>query len=246
LRKEKEIVALAILICLTLTSIQTVLADGTETCPSNGSPCAIWGPGIAPSGNSKSFSPFDADFIHIYETSVTLGKDVSGVETYTFKITLLDTPTNWMAATGWNPTFVAPHEHTQLSYVGYNWMLRDASGHFLGFVHVGWHLGTIVVFVGICLPGANAHIGCLDSVGMGAGLGFQANYLTQTPTFTYGYHGTVSLAILKTDLDNLFLNAGFTTVPGQWRALAAACPQAASTGEACTGYATYPATDLPT
>jgi hypothetical protein len=245
-KRIKEIVAFAVLACLVLTSIQTVLADGTVTCPpplGASYTCEIWGPAIAPGGGAKSHSPFTATFINVQEASVSL---TAG--TYTFTMTMLGTPSDWMGP-GWQPTFASPHEHTSLNLVGYHWGLYDASGHFLGFVYLGWQLGTIVMFVGVCLPGASAYYGCLDSVGIGRGLGFQKYLLppTMTPTIDTIHH-TVSVAILKTDLDSVFLTAGFTTVPAQWRAMAAACQSAAAptSGEDCTGYGTWPHTSLPT
>jgi hypothetical protein len=237
LKKEKEIVALAILICLALTSVQSAFAQTVSA-------ANIWGPFIAPGSGSKSLSPFDATFIHMTGASVTLS---SG--TYTFEITVASTPPDWMTST-WKPTFASPHEHTKLSEVAYRWFLRDASGHFLGLLHYAWLSGgTLELLVFICPPSANK--GCIASVGMGAGLGGLVYYPTDlnslTATFDHATN-TVTLTISQSDFNNLFTSLfPATQQPAEWQGLAAAC-HASSTGkgEECTGYVTYPPSNLPT
>lgn len=238
MRKEKEIVGFTILTCLLLASAQTVLADGSYSTTS------VYGPFIAPGSGSKSYSPFDATFIHMTEASVTLS---SG--TYTFEITVKPTPSDWMTST-WKPTFAPPHEHTQLSEVAYRWFLRDASGHFLGLLHYAWLAGgTLELLVIICPPSAN--LGCLASVGLGAGLGGLVYYPTDlkslTATFDHGSN-TVTLTISQSDFNNLFTGLFPTTQqPAKWQGLAAACHASSNgKGEECTGYVSYPSTTLPT
>jgi hypothetical protein len=237
---KKEIVAFTILTCLLLASAQTVLADGCYSTTS------VYGPFIAPGSGSKSLSPFDATFIHVREASVTLSSE--GI--YTFEIRVASTPGDWMEWTTTSPpTFAAPHEHTQLSVVAYRWFLRDASGHFLGLLHYAWLAGgTLELLVIICPPSAN--LGCLASVGLGAGTGYQIYYPTDlkslTATFNHGSN-TVTLTISQSDLNNLFTGLfPPTQQPAEWQGLAAACHRAAPTGEDCTGYVTYPPTTLPT
>jgi hypothetical protein len=213
-------VAFAVFICLLLTGIQTVLAVSTSS---------IYGPFIAPGpliGN-EPLSPFDATFIHMIEASASLS---SG--TYTFEITVYDTPADWMQP-AWQPTFVAPHENTKLSIVGYNWMLFDASGHFMGMLHYGWVSGTIVLYVTICPQGSN--LGCLISVGSGKGLGSETHSL---PVADASYSGkSVTVTISASELGSLFTGAQRPT-PAQWRALAAGCPMASTSANSCTVYIT--------
>ena len=225
---RKEIIAFAVLTCLALASIQTVHAD-TPVCASN-----IYGPFISPGSGSKSLSPFNADFITMETACVSAG--------YTFQITLKSTPSGWMTST-WQPTYATPNGNTKIYYVDYLWFLFDASGNFLGVLHLLWHLGaaTNELLLGMCPPGSTK--GCQASVGLGGGLGGKVTTLSLSDVSLSA--GTVSVTISQSDLNTIFSEAGFTSSVAEWRALAAACHNPAPTGESCTGYITYPLSSLP-
>jgi hypothetical protein len=200
-KKIKEIAAFAILICLALASIQTVLADNPV------STTTIYGP-FPP-------SQFDSDFFHITEASVTLS---SG--TYTFEMRMKSTPPDWMTG-DWQPKYAPPNGHTRISMVAYHWQVYDASGNFLGILEFAWHLGDIELDIVVCPPSANH--GCLASVGIGAGLGYRYYYPKDlksgmTPIVDQE-HNSVSVIISQSDLEDLF---PASTPPTQWRALSGA------------------------
>jgi hypothetical protein len=241
LRKEKEIVAFAVLTCLLLTSIQTVLADGTVTCPSSSPYCAIFGPFIAPGNEPTANSPFDATFLHMIGASVSLS---SGI--YTFEVTVLSTPPDWMTS-AWQPTFAAPHAKTKLSEVGANWVVIDASRDSLALLHFAWRDGTLELRVFVCPPSKSS--GCFASIGVGAGIGYKiyTNYeLTSlTGSFNQGTK-TLTVTISQSDLNSVFPSPA--TAPTFWRAFTAACltTDITTSGESCTGYVTTPRLSLPT
>jgi hypothetical protein len=225
---RKEIVAFAVLTCLLLMSIQTVLATSTTS---------IYGPFIAPGpiiGN-EPLSPFDATFIHMTEASVTLS-----LGTYTFEMHMLSTPTDWMAWTSSSPpTWMSPHTHTKLTLVGYGWFISDASGHFLGGLHYRWLAGgTFELEVVIC-P-ASANLGCIVSMGSGKGLGYQIYYPSSLTPILNQAGNSVSLTISESQFSSLFPTAT------QWRALAAGCQMASASANSCTGYITTTRISLPT
>jgi hypothetical protein len=198
-KRIKEIVAFAILICIALASVQTVIADNSVSTTN------IYGP-IPP-------SQFDADFFHVTEASVGLE---SG--TYTFEITVLSTPPDWMLP-AWNPTYAPPNgqPHAQISMVAYHWGVRDASGSFMAIVEFAWHLGAIELDIVTCPPSRNQ--GCMASVGIGAGLGYEYHYPASMTSHVDQLGNSVSVTISQSDLDGLFPES---TTPAQWRGVAGA------------------------
>jgi hypothetical protein len=201
-KRIKEIVAFAILICLALASIQTVLADNPV------STTTIYGP-FPP-------SQFDSDFFHMTEASVSLRHAGTRSATYTFEMTMKSTPKDWMQPT-WNPTYAPPNENTRISMVAYHWQVYDASGNFLGILEFAWHSGAIELDIVVCPPSANP--GCLASVGIGAGLGYRYYYPASMTSDVDQKHNSVSVTISQSDLDGLF---PASTPPTQWRALSGA------------------------
>jgi hypothetical protein len=253
LKRIRDIIAFAVLACLVLTSIQTVLADSTVTCNTLTN-CTVLGPGIAP-GSPFPNSPFNANFITITGSSVTLGLVMGTqglVETYTFvmKIAASSMPSDWMQP-GWQPTWASPNQKMHVTVVGYSFILDDSLGHFLGFIHVIWYAKNSnwePALEAIICNRLVTYKGCIDSVGSGVGNTGGGNIL-YPPSLKYSLStsttgSTVTLTISQSDLNNI--NSLFSTVPTQWRALAAACQNMATSSESCTGYATYPRLDLPT
>ena len=245
---RKEIIAIAVLTCLTLTSIQTVLAD--SSCPygtpnRSGIPyCAIWGPFIAPGANSMSYSPFDADFIHLTGASVSFVGT-----TFTFTMTVYQTHLDWMQwSSSSPPTFAAPHTNKQLSKVGGNWIIVDSAKDSYVILHYAWNssyslTGTHELSVYVCPPRVTKNNSCWtgNPAGVGGGIGA---YKTTFTSLTGDYSSkTLAVTISKGDLDSLF-----PTPATYWRAFTFACISGGpvTSGNECTGYVTYPLQNLPT
>jgi hypothetical protein len=188
---KKEIVAFAVLICLALTSIQPALAD-TVSAPT------IYGPFLGMMARARAPSQFYLAFINMTEASVSLGL-VSGVETYTFEMTMKYTPPDWMTP-AWHPSFAPPLGKIVIFEVLYEWSIWDTSGRFYGLLRIHWNLplhaneGTVKWDTLVCPPTIaceNAHIG--------------AQVSTDPSTLKLSISGkSVSLTISQTDLVDLF------------------------------------------
>jgi hypothetical protein len=229
---RKEIVAFAVLTCLLLTSIQTVFASSVST-------TATYGPYIAPGGPYPT-SPFDAAFIEMTGANVTFN---SG--TYTFGMNVSGTPGDWMTST-WQPTFASPHQAVKLTGVGYNWIIYDASGHFLAALDFYWLKGTPqTIEVRICPAGAD--LGCVVSVSVtGVGLGRQIYTNTQLNSLSalfYQGSNSVILTISQSDLNGLPLRG--VGGPAYWRGFSWACHMTAPESNSCVAWITDKLT-LPT
>jgi hypothetical protein len=187
LKRIKEIVAFAVLICLALTSIQSVLA---QTVPAP----TIYGPFLA---GSAAPSQFYVAFIDMQEAHVTL----SSSGTYTFEMTMASTPSEWMT-TAWHPTFAPPLDKIVIFEVLYEWSIWDTSGRFLGVLRFhweAWHVseGTVGADVKICPPSVTSLAACEN-----AGIGAQVDHPTSLTPLVLG--NSVSLTISETDLVMLF------------------------------------------
>jgi hypothetical protein len=199
-KKIKEIVAFAILICLTLTSIQSVLAQ-TVSAPK------IMGPFI---GGGAAPSQFYLAFINMTEASVTLTGAGTSSATYTFEMTMKSSggtntlsDSHWMTP-GWQPRFAPPLDKIVIFEVLYEWSIWDTSGKLpilLGVLRIYWNAwhaneGTVYWNVRICPPSA------IIQACENAGIGGQTKYPTSLTPLILGK--SVSLTISQTDLVNLF------------------------------------------
>lgn len=87
------------LACLLLTSIQTMVADGTVPAPE------IYGPFLA---GARAPPQFYLDFIDMRSASMALTDAGTSSAKYTFTMTMLSTPSGWMKP-DWEPRFAPPH-----------------------------------------------------------------------------------------------------------------------------------------
>ncbi len=197
LRKEKKIVAFAVWICLLLTSIQSVLADGTVSVSDPTGDLLVQGEQAAP-------SQYYLSFIDVVEAHVTLS---SG--TYTFELTVASTPSDWLTST-WNPRFASPLDQIRITRVSYRWRIFESSGSTHGVLRVVWRGdqgGTVDAGIAVCPPAA-AGEACLDG-----GVGLQILHpLSLAFSFNQAAN-SVSLTISQSDLASIF-PAGT-----QWRSI---------------------------
>jgi hypothetical protein len=188
---RKEIMALAVLACLLLTSIQTVLADGP----------AIYGPFLA---GARAPPQFYLDFIDMQSASMTL---ISG--TYTFEMKMQSTPKDWMKP-DWEPRFAPPHDKIVIWFVAYMWSAWDASGKILGVLEVYWvayHVktGTVYAVLWVCPATAN-YEACWHSE---AGVGRQVIINNDPSLLTYSLDSApyVSMTISQSEYTKIFPTA---------------------------------------
>jgi hypothetical protein len=194
----KGILALSIMLCILLTSVQSAIADGTVTVsdPTNdllrgGNP-----------QNPPAPPQFYVSFADVVESHISLS---SG--TYTFEMTLASTPSDWLT-TSWEPKLAPPLDVITINLVAYRFRPFDSSGNALGRLGVTWRGGNIVVNIAKC-PADEPGLAC-EQVGLGS-----ETYKPDSLTFSYDQaSNSVTLTLSQADFEALFPTAT------QWRSTA--------------------------
>jgi len=236
---RKEIIAITVLICLALTSIEPVFASTIDCLTSTSPTCAVYGPFTAVGAPSKSYSSFNAPFIQLKDASVSFDGT-----TYTFTITLSSSMDSTWMTSSWQPTWSAPNQKVHVTYVGYHISFSDQNGNFLAFIYAGWNPTDGFHFGAIRCNRLTTYNGCIHEVGQGVGVG---NYHWTPSSMTASVDpntSTVTLIISQTDLNGI--NTMFTTQPANWLAVAWAGQQSSKSSEGGAGYLTYPHLPIPT